>query len=249
MKGLILVRSYYIASCVFTSKYPKLSQRIQQYVQKNFEMPIVRCCIPQYKLKFFEEKMPGWYRKEWQSLADCAGFQAGDTVYSLCHNCSAILEETRPEVNVRSLWELILSDKSFSYPDFQKQSIFVQDCWRSKDRAAEQEAVRGLLKKMNLQVREMPQNHGETDFCGISLYRPAPVRNLKLAPNRFVKNAVGKFYVYTPEEQTKIMTEYCQPFQGKKIVDYCHYCQEGLELGGADAIHLGAVLFERKLNV
>ena len=45
------------------------------------------------------------------------------------------------------------------------------------------------------------------------------------------------------------MTEYCQPFQGKKIVDYCHYCQEGLELGGADAIHLGAVLFERKLNV
>ena len=41
----------------------------------------------------------------------------------------------------------------------------------------------------------------------------------------------------------QLMVDYCRPFQGKRIVDYCHYCQEGLELGGADAIHLAALLF------
>lgn len=246
---MILLGSYYIASCVFTSKYPELSKKIQQYVQRKFEIPIVRCCIPQYKLTLFEKKMPGWYQKEWQSLADSAVFQAGDTVYSLCHNCSAIIEETRPNVNVRSLWELILSDQSFVYPDFQRQSVLVQDCWRSKDRISEQNAVRELLKKMNFEIKEMPKNHGETDFCGISLYRPAPVRNLKLAPNRFVKNAAGKFQKCTSEEQLKIMTEYCRQFQGIKIVDYCHYCQEGLKLGGADASHIGSLLFDRNRNL
>ena len=86
----------------------------------------------------------------------------------------------------------------------------------------------------------MPENHGRTEFCGISLYRPAPVRNIKLAPKRFVENAAGKFNDCTAAEQKKLMVDYCRPFQGKRIVDYCHYCQE---LGGADAIHLAALLF------
>ena len=234
---------YYIASCVFTTKYPELSSAIQKYVRTRFQMPVVRCCIPKYRLDFFTKAMPEKYQDEWKALADSGDFQPADTVYSLCHNCSAIIEENHPEVNVRSLWELILSDESFAYPDFHKQTVLVQDCWRSRERLAEQAAVRDLLKRMNFQVQEMPENHGRTEFCGISLYRPAPVRNIKLAPKRFVENAAGKFNDCTAAEQKKLMVDYCRPFQGKRIVDYCHYCQEGLELGGADAIHLAALLF------
>ena len=32
--------------------------------------------------------------------------------------------------------------------------------------------------------------------------------------------------------------------EGEKVVSYCHYCQEGLLLGGADASHLAMLLFE-----
>ena len=103
--------------------------------------------------------MPEKYQDEWKALADSGDFQPADTVYSLCHNCSAIIEENHPEVNVRSLWELILSDESFAYPDFHKQTVLVQDCWRSRERLAEQAAVRDLLKRMNFQVQEMPENH------------------------------------------------------------------------------------------
>lgn len=237
-------RSYYIASCVLTSKYPELSRVIQQYIHDRYGMQIVRCCVPKYDLQRFKEQMPEDYRDKWDSIPDCADFQPGDTIYSLCHNCSAILEESKPEVIIKSIWELILSDESFAYPDYHGQAVIVQDCWRAKDRIKEQDTVRELLRKMNFEIRELPENRKNTDFCGVSVYRPAPKRNLELAPRRFVENAEGKFIPHTKAEQTALMQNYCKRFNGEKVVAYCHYCLEGLELGGADAKHLASLLFE-----
>ena len=238
-------QSYYIASCVFTSKYPILSGTIQRYIHDRYGMPIVRCCVPKYNLQGFTEQMPEDYRDRWDSIPDCADFQPGDTVYSLCHNCSAILEESKPGINIKSIWELILSDERFVYPDYHGQTVIVQDCWRAKDRTGEQDAVRELLRKTNFEIHELPENRDNTDFCGVSVYRPAPKRNLELAPHRFVENAVGKFIPHTKEEQTALMQDYCKRFHAERVVAYCHYCLEGLELGGADAKHLASLLFER----
>ena len=84
---------YYIASCVFTSRFPDLSIRICNYVEKRFGLKIIRCCVPKYKLREFTEKMPeGTFRERWAALPDCAPFQTDDEVYSLCHNCSNIIE-------------------------------------------------------------------------------------------------------------------------------------------------------------
>ena len=236
--------NYYIASCVFTSKYPELSKKIQQYILDRFQLPIVRCCVPKYSLQHFEEQMPENYRAKWAGIPDCADFKPGDTVYSLCHNCSAIIEESKPGVQLKSIWELILSDLEFPYPDYQGQIVTVQDCWRANDRAEEQDAVRALLAKMHFEVRELQENREKTDFCGVSVYRPSPKRNLEMAPHRFVEKAAGKFVPHAKEEQEALMREYCKVFETGKVVSYCHYCQEGLELGGADAKHLASLLFE-----
>lgn len=238
--------SYYIASCVFTSKYPDLSREVQRYARDRFGMKIVRCCVPRYELKHFTDMMPADYRSAWACMPDCADFLPGDTVYCLCHNCSAIVEETRPGVNILSLWELILSDDGFAYPDYRGETVTVQDCWRSRDRRGEQDAVRELLRRMNFDVRETPDNREETDFCGVSLYRPSPKRNLEMAPRRFVQNAAGKFVPRSKEEQAALMREYCRRFNGEKVAAYCHYCLEGLLLGGANARHLASLLFERE---
>ena len=132
---------YYIASCVFTAQFPELSARIQRYVTERFGMPVVRCCVPKYKLREFESRMPeGEPREAWRALPDSAGFAPGDDVYSLCHNCNNIIEEMHPGVRVHSLWELIDGDASFLLPDRTGLSVTVQDCWRAKDRAAEQDA-------------------------------------------------------------------------------------------------------------
>jgi len=238
--------SYYIASCVFTSKYPDLSRKVQRYIHERFGMQIVRCCVPKYALQQFSEKMPGDYRGTWENIPDCADFLPGDTVYSLCHNCSAILEETKPSVNIKSIWELILSDGKFVYPDYHGETVYIQDCWRAKERTEEQDAVRELLRRMNFDIRELPENREKTDFCGVSLYRPAPVRNIEMAPHRFVENAKGKFIAHSKAEQESLMKEYCERFHGEKVASYCHYCLEGLLMGGANARHLASLLFEHE---
>lgn len=237
---------YYVASCVFTSQFPELSQKIQGYVRKRFGFPVVRCCVPKYKLQEFTDKMPkGALREAWQELPDSAEFRTGDKVYSLCHNCSNIIEEMHPDVEVYSLWELIDRDSSFCFPDFENLTVTVQDCWRSRSRTAEQEAVRSLLKKMNIRFLETQENHGETKFCGASLYRPQPPRNPKLAPCHYGETAAaGIFIPHTPEEQQELMLSYCRRFTTETVVCYCHYCLEGLLLGGVNGIHLAELLFQ-----
>ncbi len=238
-----MASEYYIASCVFSTQFPQHSSKIQAYITQRYSMATVRCCIPKYRLRDFEEKMPEEYRSQWKALPDCADFQEGDTVYSLCHNCSNIVEETKKGVNILSLWELIASDERFIFPDYSGLRVTVQDCWRSKERLAEQHAVRKLLHKMGIECVELKDNFGQTDFCGASLYRPQPARNPKLSPQHYVENAKGKFLPHSPEEQKSIMENYCEQFTTEHVICYCHYCLEGLLLGGTKAQHIAHLLF------
>ena len=240
-----MASSYYIASCVFTAQFPELSLRIQQYIGNRFSMPIVRCCFPKYKLKEFEDKMPrGIVQDAWCSLPDSAPLQPGDTVYSLCHNCSNIIEEMHPDVHVKSLWELIAGDEEFSFPDYSGTEVTLQDCWRAKERYEEQNAVREILKKMNMVYVETEQNRENTRYCGSSLLRPQPARNPKVAPRHYgIEATEGLFIPHTEDEQVQLMREYCSAFETETVVCYCHYCLEGLLQGGKDGRHIAQLLF------
>lgn len=236
---------YYIASCVFSTRFPSLSRRIQEVVSLRYGPQLVRCCVGQYKLREFEARMPaGAARENWTQLPDSGVFQPGDRVYSLCHNCNNIIEEQHPGVEVLSLWELLDRDEAFPLPDYSGLRVTVQDCWRSRDRAAEQAAVRSLLRKMHIDYDEAPEHHADTEFCGVSLYRPQPPRNPRLAPKHYVDGAVGKFLPHSEAEQAALMRDYCGRLLPQPVACYCHYCLEGLKLGGAEAWHLAELIFE-----
>lgn len=148
---------FYVASCAFTEEYPKLSKKIQNYITNKFDMPIIRCCTPSYRVKDYEGKMPEWYRKDWKNLEHFHSYEAGSTMVSICHNCSALYEEQYPEINRLSFWELLLRDKDFVYPDLHDEEITLQDCWRSRENSAEQAAVRQILQRMHVKIVEMPK--------------------------------------------------------------------------------------------
>ena len=232
---------YYIASCVFSTRFPSLSRRIQEAVSLRYGPQLVRCCVGQYKLREFEARMPaGAARENWTQLPDSGVFQPGDR----CHNCNNIIEEQHPGIEVLSLWELLDRDEAFPLPDYSGLRVTVQDCWRSRDRAAEQAAVRSLLRKMHIDYDEAPEHHADTEFCGVSLYRPQPPRNPRLAPKHYVDGAVGKFLPHSEAEQAAIMRDYCGRLLPQPVACYCHYCLEGLKLGGAEARHLAELIFE-----
>ena len=242
-------QKFYIASCVFTEEFPALSQKIQDYIAQRFDLPIIRCCVDKYKVEEFEQRMPDWYRSQWHSIKHFEHFPDGSTMVSLCHNCSAIFEERHPTIKRMSLWELILSDEQFQYPDLGGESITVQDCWRSKENRAEQDAVRSILRRMNVEIVELDENFERTKFCGYSLYQPQPKRNARLAPKRFVEGAKGLFLPHSDDEKKNLMSDYCSQFKTDKVICYCHYCLRGLKLGGVEGYHLAQLLFDRTPEV
>lgn len=188
--------------------------------------------------------MPADYREEWRQLKHFEQFPNVSTMVSLCHNCAAIFEERHTQINRLSLWELILSDDEFSYPDLGGRKISLQDCWRAKENFSEQEAVREILRRMNVEVVELKENHSQTKFCGYSLYQPQPPRNAKLAPKRFVEGARGLFLEHTTAEKKILMEEHCAAIPTREVIAYCHYCVRGLKLGGKEAKHLAQILFQ-----
>ena len=233
---------FFVASCIFTEEYPELSRKVQKYISEK-NLSIIRCCVANYKVEEFESRMPDWYRDEWKNIKHFEKFPAGSTMVSLCHNCAAIFEERHPEIFCQSLWELILEDENFVYPNHGGEKITVQDCWRSKENLAEQKAVREILRRMNFEIAELEENFGRTKFCGYSLYQPQPARNAKLAPKRFLENAAGLFQEHTQQEKENLMREYCAQIETEKVVAYCHYCVRGLKLGGKKTFHLAELLF------
>lgn len=232
----------YIASCVFTQRYPELSARIQHYLKNRFNMNMARCCTRGYKTAETEAKIPDWYLSEWKAIPAFRDLRPGDTMVSICGTCMAIFAETHPEIKRKSLWELVLEDREFEYPNFNGYVVTVQDCWRFKDNPGVRHAVRLLLHKMGIDVQEMPDP--KPDFCGTYLLEPAPLRNRLQAPKHFVAQAAGKFLPHTPEEQRLEMRKYCRRFGTDMIVAYCHSCTRGLKLGGANAWHLAQLLFD-----
>lgn len=234
----------FVAACVFAREYPELSEIVQNYISERFDMPIMRCCVKNYKTKEFEDSMPESIHSKWKLLPPYIDMNKNDVMVYICHNCSAIFQEQMPNIKILSFWELILKDDQFQFPDYSYEKMTVQDCWRSRDNQSEQDAVRELLKKMNIDIVEQKTKGKDTDFCGISLYASAPVRNLKLAPKRFVENAEGKFMPHSEEEQKKLMEEHCSQISTDRVISYCHYCDKGLNIGGKTGLHLAQLLFQ-----
>ena len=239
-------KKYYIASCLFTARFPQISLKIQKYIESKPELTTVRCCLKNFRIKQNTDRITDeTVRAAWADLPPSADFKPGDIAYSLCHNCTNIVEEPNPGVFGLSLWEYIDNDPSFKFPDYSGLKVTVQDCWRTRDRYLEQEAVRSLLQKMNIKFVEAKANHAATQFCGSTLYREQPKKNAIFAPKHYVEQAVGKFLPHSEEEQIAIMKEYCSQFTTKTVVCYCHYCLEGLIQGGVNGVHLAHLLFAK----
>lgn len=210
----------YFPSCRFTAYSPESSRKIKQYLQDNHDIQIAGCCRPGHKSVTHK-----------------------DTVIYICNTCAAFCRESTPAHTVVSIWELLINDNKFPFPNHKGKTATLQDCWRSYDNRAQQEAVREILRLMNIQILEMKENYDKTKFCGVSLLEPLPKQNGELAPRRFIENAGGFFSSCTPEEQTSRMKNYCTAIQTDEVVGYCTACVKGIDLGGKQGIHLLDLVF------
>ncbi|GBG56543.1 hypothetical protein SPFL3102_00352 [Sporomusaceae bacterium FL31] len=207
-------------SCKAQATYRNASERLSKYLQEKHGMKPIGCC-----------------RVKHQQLTP------DDTAIVVCNNCAAILEESSQAKAIQFIWELIDADERFQFPDYHGAVMTIQDCWIAFEKRHVQETVRSLLSKMNIQYLELEENYNKTRFCGTNLLSPCTESNAKLAHRRYVVEGAHMFTPCTPEEQGEHFRRHCEKIKTARVVCYCKFCTEAINLGEKKGIHMLELLF------
>ena len=206
---------FYLPSCNFKAAHPDVSSKIQAYLRNKPDTKICGCCRVSQNL-----------------------FHEGDKVLVNCVSCAIITDEVSPQANEMTLYEYLLQDPLFPWPDHHGERITVQDCYRTIHKPQVQKAVRECLLRMNMVPVEIEENYEKTRFDGMFRYTKIPAGNLKIAPLYFNKLNDEFIEILPPEEQEKIMKEWVSQYQTERVVVYCNSCLIGVKAGGANGVHL-----------
>lgn len=211
----------YFPSCNFTKASPDTSRRVRQYLADVYGIKTIGCCRPGHK-KLSEEDIP----------------------LTVCQSCSAIIRENTEREDV-SIFQFLDKDQHFPWPDYHGEEITLQDCWRAKGKHELHEAVRSILRKMNMKVVELEENRDESRFCGVFRYNPMREDNIRIAPHYFVDQMEGQLKLCAPGEQQLLMEENKKRYHTNRVAVYCNSCLRGLSQGGVEGIHVMDLMFPK----
>jgi len=210
---------YYFSSCKATAQFKEASKQARQYVNQKLGINPIGCCRPNHK-KLTSE----------------------DIALVVCNNCAAIIEENT-DAEIEFLWSVIDKDNDFVFPNYHGEKMTIQDCWVSFEKRELQNTVRSLLRKMNIEIIELEENYEVTKFCGVNLLAPCTESNAQLAHKRYVEDYPHMFTPMSPDEQIEHFKQHCEQITTDKVVCYCKFCTDGINMGGKKGIHLLELLF------
>ncbi len=143
------MRKVFLPGCKVCARFKPQSDKLKAYLEQKEGVQTVGCC-----------------------KAFCSQAAPADTAVVICNNCAAIMEESSAVRQIEFVWNIIDNDPDFPFPDYHGERIIVQDCWRAHEKRYVQDAVRSLMRKMNIVPVELPNNYEKADFCGADLLEP-----------------------------------------------------------------------------
>lgn len=210
----------FLPGCKLKANFKEPSEKLKAYIEKKEQIHTLGCC------KVF-----------------CGKVKKEDTVVVVCNNCAAIMEESSLSDHIEFVWEIIDQDEDFIFPDYHGEKMAIQDCWRAYEKRNVQNAIRSLMKKMNIEIAELEENYENTKFCGADLLEPCTETEKKFAPQRYVAEGGSMYHPLSLEEQNLYLQKHCHKIETQKVVCYCMACLDGIKRGGRQAVHLLELLF------
>lgn len=203
---------YYIPGCDVRRNHPAAISKLEKYMNSK-GIHTAECC--RKDLSFLREE---------------------DVIIENCTLCELMLAERTDTESFISLYEYLLKD-DFAWPDYQGITLTLQDCFRTRNNASIQEAVRRCLKLMNINVIETAENRSETEFCGVWLNNPPAHDCVQLAPKTFDELDHYR-HLLTSGEQKEKMEKWVRQYETEKVAVYCNGCERGIRLGGGNPVHM-----------
>jgi len=142
-------------------------------------------------------------------------------IINTCAGCDRRFRELYEGITTISLWEVLAQSKTFPFPDYKGKEMAILDACPTRHEERVHNAVRVLLKRMNILVVEPEKTRTKGTCCGDSFYGVLPVEQVK----QQMKKRAGEM----PADD---------------VVVYCVSCCKSMYIGGKKPRYLVDLLFE-----
>jgi Fe-S oxidoreductase len=147
-------------------------------------------------------------------------FTEDTEVINICPGCDKRFRNDYKSSSTISLWEILAEGDFFAFPDHKGRRMSILDACPTRDQARVHNAVRILLKKMNIEVAEPVNTRTRSTCCGDSFYGAIPVEQVKAQ-----------------------MTKRAWEMPAEEVAVYCISCIKSMHIGGKRPQYLIDLLF------
>lgn len=144
----------------------------------------------------------------------------GTQIINTCPGCDRRYRELYSSVSTISLWELLAENGTFPFPDYNGQKMTILDACPTRTQERVHNAVRILLKRMNINLIEPEKTRTNGTCCGDSFYGVLPAEEVKFQ----MKKRASEMPV-------------------EDVVVYCVSCSKSMYIGGKKPRYMIDLLF------
>ncbi len=148
---------------------------------------------------------------------------SGSTIINNCAGCDRRFRSMYDGIQTISLWEILDSIENLPLPDYMKMKVSVQDPCSYRPKPQVHEAMRSILKRMNIEIMES-QYHGTNSICcGDNFYPSLSI-----------------------EEVNKLQKKRAAQMPCQDVVVYCVSCVKSMTIGEKNAHHMVDLILGEK---
>jgi hypothetical protein len=119
------------------------------------------------------------------------------SIINVCPGCDKRFGNDYINVSTISLWEILADSDFFPFPDYHGRKMSIMDACPTRDQEKVQEAIRRIIKKMNITLIEPKHTRTKSVCCGDSFYGVLPTEKVKeLMNKRTLEMPVDDVIVY-----------------------------------------------------
>ncbi|HVP90819.1 MAG TPA: (Fe-S)-binding protein [Terriglobales bacterium] len=187
--------------CALMLYKPELAERMRRMLEENLGHmdPWMRCC----------RKDPGFAKKT--------------EVINICPGCDKRFRKDYKNSTTVSLWAVLAGTDFFPFPDYGGEVMTIIDACPTRDRPRVHDAVRTLLKKMNIVLKEPQATRTKGKCCGDITWGELPVDEVKAR-----------------------MRERASEMPADDVVVYCVSCAKAMFVGGRRPRYMIDLLFNEE---
>ena len=141
-------------------------------------------------------------------------------IINVCAGCDKRYRQLYEGITTISLWEVLAESDTFPFPDYKGKEMTILDACPTRDQERIHNAIRELIKRMNIKLVEPEQTRKKSKCCGDSFYGVLPVNEVKAK-----------------------MKERADEMPVEDIVVYCVSCCKSMYIGGKKPRYLVDLLF------